>query len=380
MLNDFLQPLSDDFLQSYYHSQPYVKNHIHLFQNSQSTEGYRVALLGVQDYRGYIANKGTEQAANEVRRQLYSFSAFTNGISLLDLGNICAGETYVDTLVALVETLHELFKRNIICIVIGGDIGIASAQFKAYEIFENPLNVAHITADVKWDDSDVDIYNTYIKDFFLSNYLNKYNLIAYQSYFLQDKQISFLNSRQYDMLRVGKIREFIQEAEPYLREAEMVLYDINALRYSDAPGQPNPSPNGLFGDEACALARYSGMSDLLMSIGFYNYNPTLDHANITAKQTAQMIWYFMEGISLRRGDYPIISENDFNHYYVQIEQAENDFIFLKSKKSDKWWMKIQYDKMDKQKHKLLPCTYKDYLTALNNEIPERWMREWVRLT
>jgi formiminoglutamase len=43
-------------------------------------------------------------------------------------------------------------------------------------------------------------------------------------------------------------------------------------------------------------------------------------------------------------------------------------------------MKIVYDKKDTQKHVLVPCTYKDYLTALNNEIPERWMREWMRLT
>lgn len=380
MLNDFLQPLSDAFLQANYHNQAYAKQFIHLYQHTHTTENFHVAILGVEDYRGYIANKGTEHAADEVRKQLYSLSAFTNGLQLLDLGNIKAGESYVDTLVALVETLHDLFKKNIITILIGGDVGMASAQFKAYEIFENPLNVAHITSEVKWDDSDVDIYNTYIKDFFLSNYLNKYNLVAYQSYFMHDKQISFLNGRQYDMIRVGKIREFIQDAEPYLREAEMVIYDVNAIRYSDAPGQPNPSPNGLFGDEACALARYSGMSDLLMSIGFYNYNPKMDNAQVTAKQVAQMIWYFLEGVSLRRNDYPIISENDFNHYYLQIEHADNDFIFLKSKKSDRWWMKILYDKMDKQKHKLLPCTYKDYLTALNNEIPERWMREWLRLT
>jgi formiminoglutamase len=56
-------------------------------------------------------------------------------------------------------------------------------------------------------------------------------------------------------LRVGKIREHVFEAEPYLREAAMVTYNINAIRYSDAPGQPDPSPNGLFGDEACGYGK-----------------------------------------------------------------------------------------------------------------------------
>jgi hypothetical protein len=29
---------------------------------------------------------------------------------------------------------------------------------------------------------------------------------------------------------------------------------------------------------------------------------------------------------------------------------------------------------------LIPCTYRDYLTASSNEIPDRWMREQERLT
>jgi hypothetical protein len=53
------------------------------------------------------------------------------------------------------------------------------------------------------------------------------------------------------------------------------------------------SPNGLFGDEACALARYAGMSDQLMSIGFYDFNPDFDKSNITAKQviTNDLVFY-----------------------------------------------------------------------------------------
>lgn len=379
MLSDFLQPVNTQLLGKYYDTNPYVKEYIHLYQQSQHLDGYSVALLGVEDFRGYLENIGTEKGPDEVRKQLYQCSAFTNGIKLLDLGNIKAGATYIDTLVALVETLQELFRNNIITIIIGGDAALASAQFKANEIFENEITVSQIASKVAWENSEVEIHKTYLKDFFLSNFLRKYNLVAYQSYFLQEKQLSFLSSKEHDVLRVGKIREHVFEAEPYLREAAMVMYNINAIRYSDAPGQPDPSPNGLFGDEACALARYSGMSDQLMSMGIYDFNPDLDKSNITAKQCAQMVWYFMEGVSLRRSDYPIVDEKDFNIYIVQIDDAENDFIFLKSKKSDRWWMKIIYEKHDLKKHILIPCTYKDYLTALNNEIPERWMREWMRL-
>jgi hypothetical protein len=230
MLSDFLQPVGEQLLEKYYHTNPYSREYIHLYQETQTLQNYSVAIIGVEDFRGYLSNIGTERAPDEVRKQLYQCSAFTNGIKLLDMGNIKAGATYVDTLVALVEILHELFRNNVITIVIGGDAALASAQFKAYEIFENDITVAHIASKVLWENSEVDIHKTYLKDFFLSNYLRKYNLIAYQSYFLQEKQLSFLNSKEHDMIRVGKVREHVFEAEPFLREAAMVSYNINAIR------------------------------------------------------------------------------------------------------------------------------------------------------
>ncbi len=379
MLTDFLQPVHQQILQDYYHNHPYVAEYIHLYHQKQTLEGYKVAIVGVEDYRGFIDNKGVENASDEIRKQLYQYAAFTNGMQLLDIGNIKAGETYIDTLVALIEVLRALFKQNIITIILGGDVALTMAQFRAYELFENDITVSQIASKIIWEESDTDLHKTYLKDIFLSNMLKKYNLLAYQSYMMHEKQLSFLNDKQYNVLRVGKIRENITESEPYIREANMVTVNVNAIRYSDAPGQLHPSPNGLFGDEACMLAKYAGMSDLLMSIGFYDYNPTLDKSSITAQQIAQMIWYFIEGVSLRRNDYPIVDFNDFTTFIVQIENAENDFTFLKSKKSERWWIKMEYEQFGKNLYKLIPCTHRDYITALNNEIPERWMREWIRV-
>jgi formiminoglutamase len=379
MISDFLQPVDQRIINDYYATNPYISDYIHLYHEKKSIEDYKVAILGVEDFRGFIQNKGVESAPNEIRKQLYQYAAFTNGIQLLDVGNIKPGDTYIDTLVAVIEVLRELFKQNIITIILGGDNALAMAQFRAYEIFENEITVSQIASKVLWEESDTDLHKTYLKDIFLSPILKKYNLLAYQSYMIQDKQLSFLNDKQHNVLRVGKIRENILESEPYLREANMVSINLNAIRYSDAPGQIDASPNGLFGDEACGLAKFSGMSDLLMSIGFFDYNPTFDKNEITAKQISQMIWYFMEGVSLRRNDYPIVDLKDFNTFIVQIEDAENDFTFLKSKKSDRWWMKIEYEKFGKKLYNLIPCTHKDYISAINNEIPERWMREWMRV-
>jgi hypothetical protein len=126
------------------------------------------------------------------------------------------------------------------------------------------------------------------------------------------------------------------------------------------------------------LARFAGMSDMLNSIGFYNFNPNEDIKGITAHQVAQMVWYFIEGVKLRKQDYPITSEDNFYHYTTSIDSEY--FTFLKSKKTERWWMKIPVKRNESTIYHLIPCTYEDYNTARNGEIPEPWMRNVLRLS
>ncbi len=114
-------------------------------------------------------------------------------------------------------------------------------------------------------------------------------------------------------------------------------------------------------------------------MGIYDFNPDYDLNNTTAIAIAQMIWYFIDGYSQRKGDYPIVNENDFNKFIVPIEDNPEDLVFLKSKKSDRWWIKIEMETERSKKHKLFPCTIKDYHIALENEIPERWMRAYNKI-
>lgn len=347
-------------------------------QTTQELDTFKIALLGIEEYRGYIDNKGTELAPNAVRKKLYCYAPFFEHTKILDLGNIAAGATYQDTLVAVTETLKEAFRKNIIVIIVGGDISLSLAQYQAYQIFENDIQISHISSSVDIEDNTQELHKKYLYDILKTNYLKRYNLISYQSYFIKKDIYKIIHNYQFDALRVGKIRQHIFEAEPFIREADLVTFDINAIRYSDAPAQIVPSPNGLFGDEACMLARFAGQSDLLNSIGFYNFNPNEDIKQITAHQIAQMIWYFIEGVGIRHQDYPITDEKAFYHYTTTIDKE--DFTFLKSIKSERWWMKIPIKRNNQLVYHLIPCIYEDYLTAKNGDIPETWVRNVVRIS
>ena len=61
---------------------------------------------------------------------------------------------------------------------------------------------------------------------------------------------------------------------------------------------------------------------------------------------------------------------------------ENDdpINFYKSNKSGRWWLEINLIQHNKYKrHALIPCTYKDYKKAANQEIPEKWFKAMKKL-
>jgi hypothetical protein len=181
-----------------------------------------------------------------------------------------------------------------------------------------------------------------------------------------------LGQLKFDATRLGALQEDWKEMEPHVRDADLVTIDISAVRASEAPGNGNASPNGFFGDEICAMARYAGMSDRVSSFGIYEINPHLDLRNTTAQLAAQMIWYFIDGVLHRVADYPIINENDFVLYHLMMEDTGEQMQFLKSRKSSRWWIKAKLP--GSERHKLIPCSYQDYLMATRNELPERFLK------
>jgi hypothetical protein len=135
------------------------------------------------------------------------------------------------------------------------------------------------------------------------------------------------------------------------------------------------------GEEACQLCRYAGMSNDLMSAGFYDLNPSQDRNHVSSALVAQMIWYFMEGYTNRRNDYPVAESKDYLIYHTTNKNMNRELTFYKSVLSNRWWMEVPYPH-ERSKHEgkfLVPCSYKDYQTAQNDEIPDRWMKTYQKL-
>ena len=97
----------------------------------------------------------------------------------------------------------------------------------------------------------------------------------------------------------------------------------------------------------------------------YGYSPKDDTAEITAKQIAQMLWYFIDGRHKMAQESSLEERQNFNEY--QLVFAEVETLFLQSKRTNRWWMQLPNGKF-------IACSHNDYLTASKNELPERWLR------
>ena len=332
-----------------------------------------IVIIGCGERRGHNDTAIYSQAPDAIRKQLYQLYNWHPAIRITDMGNILQGASADDSRAALRIVLHELQEAGKIVILLGGSHDLSLQQYDAYKMSKQVVNIAAADMLIDLDEAEAVNDRSFLMDMLTGepNYVRHYTHLGFQSYYVQPRMLEMLDKLRFDFHRVGRLREHIEDAEPALRAADIFSFDMNAIRYSDAPANAGGSPNGFSGDEACTLTRFAGMSTALSSLGIFGYDPEKDIHEMTARLIAQMIWYFIDGVSLRRTEASLSERSEFVEFHVSF--TSNDTTFLKSKRTGRWWMQLPTGSY-------VPCSYADYLQACNDEIPERWLREQERLT
>ncbi|MBU1010391.1 MAG: formimidoylglutamase [Bacteroidetes bacterium] len=344
-----------------------------------------LAIIGVEEGRGNADNAGCAKAPDAIRKAFYELYCHWPDIKIVDLGNIKAGHSIEDTYFAIKTVVGQLVRNNITTIILGGSQDLTFANYQAYENTGQLINIVAVDPafDLGQDEETLSAYS-YLSKIIMHqpNYLFNYTNLGYQSYYIDADAVGLMNNMFFDVYRLGLVKSQPEETEPYVRNADMLSFDITAVRAADAPGNARPVPNGFTGEEACRICRYAGMSDKLSAIGFYEFNPSFDRQEITAGLIGQMIWYFIDGFAHRLNDLPTEGSRDFARYNVRIEGNEDDVVFLRSKKTDRWWIDLSSGRKDRKKyerHYFVPCSQKDYESALQDDIPDRWWQFYQKL-
>lgn len=376
MALDFLSPINSDILDfaSNLSSQHLGSKIVFHTQNDfPDLKKIKIAIVGV------LENRGDRKAVSEVnldffRKELYTLFPGNWVSSIADLGDLLAGETNEDTYFALQKVTSFLLKKNVLPIIVGGSQDLTYALYRAYDELEQMVNL--VVIDSKFDlgsNSPKLIDTSYLSKIIAEepNNLFNYSNVGYQTYFNSQEEIDLIDKLYFDAYRLGDVTNLISIAEPVLRDADFVSLDLLSVKSSDSGNFISFAPNGFDGKEICTLARYAGISDKTSLFGIFNHNNT----NQEAVLIAQIVWYFIEGFNFRSNEYPFGSKENYIKYIIPYENEE--LVFYKSNKSDRWWLEIpllsNQDNKTK-KHALLPCSYNEYLLACNQEFPERWWK------
>jgi arginase family enzyme len=384
-LNDYFNPVSIERPEfGHIAEQAGFPHNINIHTESnpvRDTGNYKIAIFGVPEGRNSPAT-GSMKGPDSIRGELYKLARIPGKSKITDLGNMKQGIGFNDTLAGLTDIIVHLISENVFPVIIGGSSALITSIDRAMTDLKSRYTILAV-------DSRIDFINeTREPDSFsfLNNIIHShkstfdhYINVGYQTYLNDQQVVNRFLKRKSELVRIGDVRKAIYLTEPLFRDSHVAVFDISAVRQSDAPGTVSPSPNGFYGEEICLLARYAGISDNLKIFGLFDVDPDLDIKHQTAALAAQILWFFLEGFSQKQYETPVLSDSNsgrFIKYHVRVTDLEDDLIFVKSNLTDRWWMELS---QGGNRNVYIACSHDDYLKANRNEVPERWVQGAARL-
>ena len=339
---------------------------------SPELEGCSIAIIGVSEIRNTFFPT-SQYKTLDFRKCFYKLFPGNWNFNICDLGDLPNGATAEDTYFALSEICLCLRQLNVIPIVIGGSHDLIFPMYQSYSKTEQLVNI--VSVDNQFDFSQEEELisgRSYMSRIIMDqpNFLLNFTNLGYQSYLIAQEELDLIDKLYFDALRLGNILNDVTIAEPYLRDANIIGFDMKSLSWQ-ATNIASGNPNGIDARTICALARYAGISDRLDIFGVFE----LPNSNIFNQLLSQIIWYFIEGYSCRFEEYPLHTNKGFTKYTVALSDME--MIFFQSEKSNRWWLEVINHSYLNNKNKttaLLPCTHQDYLDACNDKIPDMWWK------
>ena len=378
MFDPVLEEDAQDFEHYSFLNQRLKKNQ----ESFPTLDGIDIAIVGITEDRGNPENEGVLAGADAIRRALYGLRASHSRYNVADLGNLRSGETLEDSYQRLKEVVRTLLEKKIVPVLIGGTQDMSLAVVRAFEEMETKM--VFLNVDSRSDtepNASLGMAQHHISRILTRHkeILNRYIHLGYQTYLVDENILAALDQHHYFKIRLGELRENFKAAEPILRSADFLSFDVSAIRMSEAPANPKAFPYGLTGEEACQICWYAGCSSKMSVFSVSELNPELDYRDISASTVATMIWYFIEGYYNRNDELSFSPADTTKVSVILPHLSEQPIDFFKGMVSGKWWMKVHSANAENG-YEMIPCSEEDYLLASAGEIPGRWMNQMFNLS
>ena len=354
-----------------------------------------VALLGVPEERD---QDGAEPASRRfdpagpdaIRARFYALTPGTGPWRIIDLGNLRPGPTPEDTAERLAEVVALLRRQHVLAVILGGAHSLTLGQHAGYEFGTDDPDAAPAytaaAAPVRGAivDRGFDVADrgpgaaTWLRALLLRepNHLATLAHLGSQRYHIGAAEATALDKMHFDIRRLGALHADLRAAEPLLRAADWLSFDVVACAHAAVPAAGGlASPFGLSAEQACQLTWYAGHSRQLSSVGFYGYQPAADPQGVGAMTVAVAVWYLIEGYYHRPTHAPTEAPEHYTRYDVPLAGSAETLTFYQHPQTAQWWLLVEPPAATAH---LLPCTEADYLTAARGEVPDLWVRALAR--
>ena len=293
----------------------------------QSVERYEVALMG------------SGEGADRMRAALYTMQDAFPGLAMIDLGNLRRPQPEF-----AIPLLQELLDARIVPVWMGQDAPLVGAALSAYRIIERSVRWGSLHASAA-EEEDTDTAAPYA-------------VLAHQTHLTPPAYLGALRERGTQLCRLGEVQRRPEQTEPILRNLDLLHIHAACVEEAALPAQVPAGSVGLRVAEVCQAAYYAGASDRLSSLVLNGWDPKGDTNDRSARALATIVWYFLDGVAHRQGDFPI-SKGDMTEFVVQGADHLGQTTFWKSERSGRWWVEVSDERQQPVRKHLLACNHAD---------------------
>ena len=324
-----------------------------------------IVVFSINDYRDDQSVKKSFNADKDFRKKLYGLHYGNWKFKLYDLGNLISGDRVSDTKFAIEKIIEHCNNNEVFVITVGGTQQLTSTCYNSLKRCLNKINLVTINNRVDF------VKNGNVEESYLSkiimdedNKFNQYSNIGFQKHLTSTDEIELIDKMKFEALSLGKVKSNLVEAEPILRDANIVSFNIMSIKSGDI-NNAHQYPNGLTSHEFCSLAMYSGLSSKTKVVSFFeNWD-----FKIINSLLAESVWYTVDGFNSRFDENPHDSSEDFITYFIDVDNYK--FKFFKSIVTERWWVEFLNDELINVEKDIISCISNDYYNCKNNIISER---------
>ena len=330
--------------------------------NLNSFESLDIVIFSVNEYRFNSGIRKSFNANKDFRKKLYSLYYGNWNLNIYDLGDLENGNLVSDTQFALSKILEFFSKNKILVITIGGSQNLLFDIYSSLKETLQKINLVSVDNKIDFSNNNESFLHKIIMD--ENNKLANFSNIGYQKHLTSVPENKLLDKMYFESINLGKIKSNVAEAEPVLRDSDIVSFNINSVKAGEL-NNAHQYPNGLSSYELCSLSRFSGLSSRVNIVSYFeNWDLSIMNSLL-----AESTWYVIDGYATRINENPLSDSNDFIYYHIELDNYK--FKFYRSKLSDRWWVEFLNDEIISIEKDIISCTFDDYNNCKNSVIPER---------